>query len=229
MFVVESFNDLYELSQSYRKGRWIFRGTSDSDYKLVPKVGRYGIEHGNERRIFEFFAREAVAHISDLPTSEWEVLALAQHHGLPTRLLDWTENALVAAFFACSAHSDRDGAIFCLNTPNVLKDEAVSPFEINELKRYRPRHITKRITAQRGLFTIFPRPTEALELGDTKEVKVRKAIVTADAKSKLLWNLSRFNVNKSSLFPDLDGLTHHITWMFSNKDPSEEPYAPGTD
>lgn len=227
--LIESFIDLYNFAQSYRKGRWVFRGVSKWDYELLPKVGRPEIETKNEKRIFEFFVREAVAHQPSLPTSEWELLAIAQHYGLPTRLLDWTENALVAAFFACIENADSDGAIYVLKTQNILRDETISPFTIQELVRYRPRHITKRITAQRGLFTAFSNPLEPVPVGDFGPIKVRKARIVKSFKKKLQWNLSRFNINRNALFPDLDGLAQHITWMFSGKDPSEEPYALGTD
>lgn len=49
--------------------------------------------------------------------SEWYVLAVAQHNGLPTRCLDWTASPLVAAHFACGDvdHKNEDGAIWCLH------------------------------------------------------------------------------------------------------------------
>jgi len=57
---------------------------------------------------------------------------------------------------------------------------------------------------------------------------VRRVVVPRAFKAKLLWNLSRFDVNRRSLFPDLDGLAAHIGWMFSGTDPSEEPHAADT-
>ena len=225
---IGKFEDLYRLAQSYRKGRWVFRGVSRTSFELLPKIGRPGIETENEKRIFQFFIREATAYVSQMPKSEWEMLAIAQHHGLPTRLLDWTENPLVAAYFACREFQDEDGAIYVLRTPKVLKEELVSPFEIDDVLRYRPRHITRRISAQRGLFTVHPNPSEPLYVGDTDSLKVRRAFIRKEYKNKLLWNLSRFDINRRSLFPDLDGLAWHLTWMFSEQDPSEEAHAPGT-
>ncbi len=226
---IECFNDLYEFAQRYRKGLWAFRGVSRFAYGLVPKIGRPGIETKNEFRIFDFFVRESFAHCTHLPESIWEQLALAQHHGLPTRLLDWTENALVAAFFACATDYSEDGAIYTLRAYERLKDESISPFDIDRVVRYRPRHITKRITAQRGIFTAHPNPTEPLPIGDYGAIKTRKIRIPASFKKKLKWNLSRFDVNYRTIFPDLDGLATHITWMFSERDPSEEPYAEGSD
>jgi len=64
-----SFEDLYQFAQSYRAGRWVFRGVARATHTLVPKVGRPGIETTNEKRIYEFFVREAVAHVLSLPSS----------------------------------------------------------------------------------------------------------------------------------------------------------------
>lgn len=222
---INTFHDLYDIAQLYRKGRWVFRGISYASYKLVPKCGRLGIKPVIEKRIFNHFVREATAYIGAAPSSEWELLALAQHHGLPTRLLDWTENPLVAAYFACQdSDEDEDGAIYMLRTEYVVRDYSISPFSIERLSRYRPHHVTNRIAAQRGLFTVHPDPMQALELSHDGPVTIHRAVVRKELKKTLLFSLSRFGINKSSLFPDLDGLAAHIMWIYANEDPSEEKH-----
>jgi len=86
-----------------------------------------------------------------------------------------------------------------------------APLEISTLMRYWPRHITRRITAQRGLFIVHPHPSEALDMSNSGHIRMHRAIVESSFKKKLRWNLSRFGVHQASLFPDVDGLAAHIT------------------
>jgi hypothetical protein len=80
------------------RGQWVFRGHSDKKFKLIPSVGRGGhtsqTDESYERSLFNIFVREAGSHLSPAPESDWEWLAIAQHHGLPTRLLDWSHSPL---------------------------------------------------------------------------------------------------------------------------------------
>ncbi|MDC7788488.1 FRG domain-containing protein [Rhodoplanes sp. TEM] len=76
----------------YLDGEWLFRGVPSVRHTLVPSVGRrregcsYSI--GLEEALLDQFKREALPFLDHRPTTEWEWLALAQHHGVPTRLLD---------------------------------------------------------------------------------------------------------------------------------------------
>lgn len=219
---IESFQDLCELSRAHQGWRWMYRGVSDRDrHLLIPKVGRGTIPLEAEQHLFRTFCREAGLAIRT-PEDEWEALAIAQHHGLPTRLLDWTENPLVAAFFACREHFDRDGAIYVMraDSPAGLDQSPFTSVGKGKLKRYRPRHVTPRITAQRGLFTLHPRPSEPLTLRGRSPHGIYEVIcVTVEAafKNALLWELSRFHVNERTLFPELDGLARFLMWSYSGQ------------
>lgn len=219
---IESFAELYDALEAFRSGRWAFRGVHDPAFELVPKVGR-GRLSTSERRIFDMFVRELPGYGASLPTNDWELLALGQHHGLPTRLLDWTENPLVAAFFACAPPYDRDGVIYAMRNSHVVKDLTVSPFQITAVMRYRPRRVSARIRAQMGLFSVHPNPTSPLTATTRPRIDIEKLLIAARYKEQLRWDVARFGVHDAMLFPDVDGLAGYIRWLYENYDPSRAP------
>src|SRR5258708_39996306 len=112
------------------RGRWVFRGHSNVNFALIPAVGRAAHTSQSrakyEQSLFDIFCREARGYVSAIPATDWEWLSLAQHHGLPTRLLDWTTNPLVAAFFAVSAGNPSEDAI--VYSHSITDDEIIDPF-----------------------------------------------------------------------------------------------------
>jgi len=154
---IGSWNDLARIAESCADGTWIFRGEGTAGYPLVAKAGREGHYRGaarkkpyklaDEREALELFKRQARPHLGHTPSSDLEWLAIAQHHGMSTRLLDWTESVLVAAFFAAQeAGTKGDAVIYGVRGLRTLtKAEAKSPFGLKAPGMYRPPHLTPRI------------------------------------------------------------------------------------
>jgi|SRR2546422_3125959 len=219
---ISSWLDLAQLLESHADGTWLFRGETDNGDPLKPTAGRVGREVGSARKkpydkaheveALEQFKREVRPHLTHRPENDLEWLAIAQHHGMATRLLDWSESLLVAAFFAVvnAGARSKSGVIYAVrDVPNVSKDDAENPFEMTDVRLYRPPHITSRIPAQRGVFTIHHDPTQEY----TPE-SIRRWTVAPVACGKIKNILSACAINESSLFPGVDGLSRHIRWRY---------------
>lgn len=201
------------------RGRWVFRGHADIAYLLLPSVGR-GTHASRsrekyERSLFDIFCREARNQIGVSPADAWEWLSLAQHHGLPTRLLDWTHNPIVALYFAVSAAADLDGALFALHAHTKASERVRdnSPFSITKPVKFYPKFVTPRLRAQEGLFVAcsdVERPLgEALRAGWS----IDTLLVPSSRKHALRYELFRLGIHASSLFPDIDGLAARLKWQ----------------
>ena len=214
---VNSFNEFHEIIENYDARTVIYRGVKSARYPLMPKIGRIvppasaRSREANEQEILRLFKEKALPYLDFIPNSDWDWLALGQQHGLPTRLLDWTGNPLVACYFAVEEESEDDSVIYAYRKKSyILVDKYPNPFRYNKVGKFIPRHLSPRITTQGGLFTVHPNPYEPFESRD-----MEKIIIPNKIRSRLKKTLNKYGVDRFSLFPGLDGLSAYIEWLQS--------------
>jgi hypothetical protein len=221
---LSGWGDLAELADNQKRERWYFRGVTQRDHALIPVVGRasaraprFEYDEIQEKRLLNEFKRQARPLVTPQPDTDLEWLALAQHHGLKTRLLDWTESLFVAAMFATERgitvrryntgeEIDIPPAIYGIrNLPEA--ENGQDPFGLEEVKVYRPAHISPRIAPQQAVFTVHPKPKVQFDSDDlvrwTLEIKG-----TLDMKLAL----DAVGISRASLFPGIDGLAEALNW-----------------
>ena len=227
----------YIESQCTGERNVLFRGHTNATWKLEPKIARllfrtrFSMPNA-EYEMLRDFKRQALPHLPRDLRDDWDWLALAQHHGLPTRLLDWTTNALVALWFAVeSPPSDNgDGAVWVFfGTPADYADEEKIPNPLRTKRTliFRPRHLTPRIIAQSGWFTIHPFTSNTpaflpLERNSRQKARLRKITIPGRYFPSLREDLSRCGLNAGTLFGDLNGISKQLCWEFSPLDDEVE-------
>lgn len=236
-----------------------YRGQSDISWSLTPKVlrptfqdvrGVGDLQHYSKAdpRRYESFETNVIhdfyrmgAILLPRGLSATELYFIAQHHRLPTRLLDWTTNPLVALFFAVSSNSDCDGSLYAMNGRNVwalgedcvsnevvssdhplVKDTCEYVISGDPTKRKTPGHVVpvvptpihSRMNVQASCFTLHMPDCPPFEQQAAKFSKFR---IPISAKPTLLTKLRRFGIHVGSIFGDLDNITKEICSAYAIK------------
>lgn len=214
-----NFHEFHDAISGRDYHKTIYRGVSKVAYTLIPKLGRetnhrYAEVYEYESAIIKQFQRWATPHLIKSPSNAWEWIAIAQHHGLPTRLLDWTRNPMVALFFSIQSEYDCDSVVYVLNSEqfnsNIQFDD-FAPSDCTEVMLFEPSHINPRIIAQNGLFTVHDNVTQPLDSTDGLEIV--QVVIKAACKKQLKRELNTYGVNKATLFPGMDGIADYLCWL----------------
>lgn len=218
----------------------LFRG-QNADLPLIPKLGRLQLKGdllSAEQGMLEDFKQLARPFLMYQSYTEWDTLAVAQHHGMATRLLDWTTNPLTALWFAVEQppikldqHDGKkpkknvtdyqDGVVWAFSPQNADRaDTSLSPYSLKRTKFFRPSHSSNRIAAQSGWFSVHaynPNKNGFVSVNTNKfyKDKLKKITIPHDCFATIRSELEQCNVNASTIYPDLDGLCRHITWKHS--------------
>ncbi|MFZ1939836.1 MAG: FRG domain-containing protein [Terracidiphilus sp.] len=220
-------------SSTFDDSSYIFRGVTDASHKLRPKIGRdlecrFHYTKSREKDLYERFRQYSALFGAGRTHDQWEDIAIAQHHGLPTRLLDWTFNPLVAAWFAlegrCPPVLDRkhhssmpepehSAAIYARRLPEQVNIETFpSPLDVDGDFSFLPPHATSRIAVQSGVFTVHGKPNK-----DWNDDETTVLILSLNREKSLnaTRRLLRFGIHRYALFPDLDGLSSFLRFRYN--------------
>jgi len=240
---IKRWKAFLDWTNAHSDSSWAFRGLGDHTFPLIPSVGRqadYDLVH--ERAVLELFKRRIPEFYPVSGLEELDFLALAQHHGAPTRMLDWTTNPLVAAYFAvASAPGPKPGKLLTAsgrastNTVSVTPAAALvparivacrvrsnrklqvqdDPFSISDVSFFWPRAVTARITTQSGLFSVHPAPN----VGWDEPLSAANNVfdVPGDMRGFFQKRLFYLGVHNQVLMGGLDGVGSRLSWQYTRR------------
>jgi hypothetical protein len=212
-----------------------FRGARSRSDDLIPGAYRRPPKKYDEYQPLLDFVQEGLAYGDVGEIDDWKTYYLAEHHGIPTRLLDWTTSFMVALYFAVCNWNRRTTPCIWIMKPDHLNlistkyKGLITPEQNDELKLWLPRQVKKghqtlppydnslpvaiyprkyshRVLAQQGAFTIHG--TERLKLNDWLPAKDNEA----------LYRLDLVGIDKEAAIEDLRILGVHQHTLFPDLD-----------
>ena len=248
---INSWGDFTRIVLSPRYTNWAFRGQADATWPLQSTLARRFANAGitnrkawyeQESRILRIFKRKAHLFLDHIPGEgdSFRWLGIMQHHGAPTRLLDFTWSPYVAAFFALEGAS-ADAAIWAVSPPALnepitltingkecmVDPENLGPWTEGNYEKYflpnehsfvdygEPRIMNQRLIAQSGTFLIPSTLAEPVEdilsrYPRPKETLVKFILKTKRLREDAMRELYTMNVSYYTLFPGIDGLARSM-------------------
>ncbi|MGB7591729.1 MAG: FRG domain-containing protein [Terriglobia bacterium] len=227
---VENLADYFSVFNPSITGndQFWFRGHEDASWELTPTALRYKLEDDRTRALGLVSEFKRVAEIKlprpPLPNEELKWVQLARHYGLPTRLLDWTESATIALYFA-SLNSSVDGIVFMLNPVDLNrmsypKNPYIFNAQLDEkiIAKYlklgvrssvrgpgtiaiNPVWNSDRLMLQKGVFTLHG---SRFRLDGKQAPSLVGLPILKESKARMLVELIRAGVDEMSIFPELE-------------------------
>jgi hypothetical protein len=210
--VIKSFQDFCDNIAHVTPKR-IFRGESRQYESLKPRVARttlrgregFNLER-TERYCLELFRLHGAPYLP-ATTTAWDLICLARHHGVPTRLLDWSFNPAVALYFSVIHDPKEDGYIHA--THYSKQADAIAPADplaITDIQMYYPPRFSPRVAAQDSIFTVHPLPFD----DGHEKLLITTYVIPAALKKECILRLDTLGFSEATLFPGLDSLGRWI-------------------
>lgn len=229
-FEITSVADLVSHIGSFEKrhiAQWFFRGHSKLEYKLIPSL--YRLRHVLDEAFSDWdelekflllkFRQEGAQYFDTRNLNEEDLLSLAQHHGLPTRLLDWTTNPLIALYFSVENNYKMDSNIWCMGFPSTNNCHSEGTFFSQRLDLLKngiiifPHQIDSRIVNQGGCFTVHDSETPLNEDERYKDLLTfNKIIIPSQFKKEIRAELFDMGIHASFIYPNLDSLASRLIY-----------------
>lgn len=237
-YTVKTLSDYIKCINDLRSSNEIlwYRGHADVDYLLQPTIYRKPYSWEKEKSFMNEFKAKANNFIK-AKDDYFEWLFIMQHHGTPTRLLDWSENALVSIAFATQyrkdKHKGKNAIVWCLNPvkfngevhfgsfndepiPNIIENDLIQQMYINSPRTKRPIAIlgsynNERIIAQKGVFTLFPEQ-DAFSMDSLPDAEkyLTRIVIENSSVDDIAEELYFIGLNELSLFPELESISKEI-------------------
>lgn len=237
---LEHWDKFIAWTNSHANSRWIFRGLGDKGFGLIPSVGRaatYSL--ASEKAVLELFAQRCPEFLDSANRNTMELLAIAQHHGVPTRLLDWTSNPLVAAYFAVSSAPGQVNAVLVDDegspsgptiraVPDPFRVDArivaypltrtrrvsptADPFALTDVSFVWPPALVNRITDQSGLFSVHPAPNAVWS--EPMKISANVFDIPGSMRAFFRKRLFYLGIHPQRIMGGLDGVGARIAWQY---------------
>lgn len=230
---IKSINEYLEIINKFDQqqiAQWIFRGQGNDNYDLIPSLFRIDLKEtftewaDLEEYMLKVFEREAFPFGEYKIEKRNELISLAQHHGLPTKFLDWSTNPLIALFFAIEDYnkSAKNCYVWCYGLPSTNNCLPTSTRIDRKLLLEKensiifPTHISPRITNQSACFTVHELPN-----GKEKFIPFNKSVVpgifelfiiTKKNRKNILDQLYDLGYHHGLVYPGLDGISKRIKY-----------------
>lgn len=244
-----TFSSLSEYLEIVRKLPMVFnchasdlwyRGIKDESMKLIPGICWRKISSSREESLVAEFMTYYQNYSKYKPNNALELLALMQHYGLPTRLLDWSLSPLVSLYFALEQDNNSATRVVWVIRPNLLNELSLgfkgvvvpNDFRPTMINAYLPKYmrsnnddvpempialslplVNQRMTSQKGAFTLHGFNSNPVDKYISESVDlgcIKMELKSEEFRQSILQELYSSGLKEDDIYQDLNSLSNRI-------------------